>query len=230
MKKILFVLLFFSVTMQAGYIIHLGLYKNRPALQKMVDRIAKSELRSNVTIEKRGELHWAHSYTIEDMVSAKQALRHYRKVFNDAFISKVRIHPKNAQRDTTAIETQSASRKKDTENIEKHSLERRLRGNLFYVCLETADKALLAVAFDGKHVAYNTIIGDAPSLKERYDVRNDRLYTFNDSVDTDAVYETLDKVTKRYLLISYWHEEEKVNTLRYYYKLEDALAYIKREG
>jgi hypothetical protein len=226
-KKILFVLLFLSATIEAGYVIHLGLYKNRPALQKMVNRIAKTELRSNVTIEKRGSLHWAHSRTIEDNVSAKQALRHYRKVFKDAFMSKAKVKQKKAHASHPVITDQTRSRNTHVIGTKKRSLETQLTGNVFYVSLETAERELLIVAFDGKHVEYNPIMGDIPSFKERYDVIDDRLYTFKEKASGDSVYSTLEKVKKKYLLISSWHQKEKVNTFRYYYELEDALAYVR---
>lgn len=227
MRKILFVLLFFSVTIEAGYVIHLGLYKNRPALQKMVNRIAKTELRSNVIIEKRGSLHWAHSRTIEDKVSAKQALRHYRKVFNDAFMTKAKVKQKKAHASHPLITDQTGSGNMHVTATKKCSLETQLTGNVFYVSLEAAERELVIVAFDGKYVEYNPIVGNIPSFKERYHVIDDRLYTFKEKASGDSVYSKLEKVKKKYLLISSWHQKEKVNTFRYYYELEDALAYVR---
>ncbi|MDM5272350.1 hypothetical protein PGH07_09160 [Sulfurovum sp. zt1-1] len=229
-RKILFVLLFFSTTMQAGYVIQLGLYKNRLMLQKMVDRIAQTKLKSNVTIEKLGELHWAHSQPIEDKVSAQRALLHYRKVFKDAFIKEVsaKQNQKKEQTNIPVVLDQMVSKKGHAKRAKKRSLETLLNGNVFYVCFEAADKELVIVAFDGDYIEYNTIIGDIPSFKERYNVINNRLYTFKEKVSQHSVYSTLEEVKEKYLLISSWHKNEKVNSIRYYYKLEDALAYVKR--
>lgn len=256
MKKILFLLLFLSVTMQAGYVIQLGLYKNRQALEEMVDHIAKSKLRSNVIIEKRGDLHWAHSRTIEDKATAQQSLLQYRKVFKDAFIkeiptTKVKPRPISKEKQKSKIVNTAVSHTSHAINAKKEvlkqseavpsklteqnhetskkklSLEKRLKGNVFYVCVEAAKTELLIVAFDENHVEYNTVIGDIPSFKEQYAVINDRLYVFKDKASKNSVYSTLEEVKGKYLLISNWNQNEKVNTLRYYYNLEDALAYVQ---
>ena len=250
LRNISFFMVLLSMSTQilnADYMIQLGLYKNRTILDKMVSRISDAELRSEVIIEMRGELYWAHSKVINNETLMKQRLSDYRKVFKDAFSKEVpsmqpevkdvkqidplefvqKIVPRQVEKPKTAEVTKVEVLQSDAETSKKLSFEERLKGNTFYVCFESQNKQIVKTEFDGQEVNYIPIVGDMASYTARYDVVFDRLYVFEDKISTRSVYVTLDEVKEKYLLLSNWHNRKKVNMIRYYYDLQDAMTYMQ---
>lgn len=277
LRNISFIIIFTglsTIVLQAEYVIQLGLYKNRAILEKMVDRISDPKLRSEVIIEKRGEMHWAHSPVIKDKLTMNHTLLGYRKVFKDAFFKEVPIiddkqhemkaidSVKSAQKEVpqkmvatkaeeidplafvqklvpqkieeTKIPNKSDEEKaeevkNDSKSLKRLSFEERLKGNVFFVCFETKDKQVVKTEFDGHNVSYTPVVGEMEPFNAQYDVVLDRIYIFKDKISTRSIYSTLDEVKEKYLLISSWHNRKKVNTIRYYYDLQDAMAYVKAD-
>jgi hypothetical protein len=59
-----------------------------------------------------------------------------------------------------------------------------------------------------------------------YIVDNRRLYMFADTFSENGAYSKLEAKEKKYLLVSSWSNGKKLNTLRYYYHLNDAKRYL----
>lgn len=62
-----------------------------------------------------------------------------------------------------------------------------------------------------------------------YIIENRRLYMFANSFTKDGAYSILDKHRKKYFLVSSWINGKKLNTLRYYFNLNDAKEYLDLE-
>jgi hypothetical protein len=62
-----------------------------------------------------------------------------------------------------------------------------------------------------------------------YLVENKRLYMFANTFTKEGAYSILDKKRKSHFLVSSWVNGKKLNTLRYYYELNDAKEYLGLE-
>jgi hypothetical protein len=85
---------------------------------------------------------------------------------------------------------------------------------------------LIKVSFGADTVTYQPILGEMKMSQANYLVENNRLYMFVDSFSNDGAYSTLDAHKKRYFEVSSWMGKKKLNTLRYYYQLNDAKKYL----
>lgn len=110
------------------------------------------------------------------------------------------------------------------------SLYDRFRQKTLYLCAYGAEvglpNVLIHVAFFDSEVIYTPIMGAVSSKKEKYTIDDNKLYiTQKDRFDTE-VYNTLQSITSEYYLISTWIGKSKVSTIRYYFDLDKAEAYL----
>jgi hypothetical protein len=85
---------------------------------------------------------------------------------------------------------------------------------------------LIHVAFFDKEVIYTPIIGEISSRREIYTIDKSKLHISQQGLFDSEIYNTLDSITSEYYLISSWVGKTKVNTIRYYFDLEKAEAYV----
>jgi hypothetical protein len=69
-------------------------------------------------------------------------------------------------------------------------------------------------------------MGDISPRREIYTIDKNKLYISQQGLFDSEISNTLDSVTSDYYLISTWVGKNKVNTIRYYYDLEKAEAYV----
>ncbi len=122
----------------------------------------------------------------------------------------------------------ASTTKKEPKNS-KNFTKQMLSGHHYYMTYK-ADKGgtnlLIKVSFGADSVTYQPVLGDMQMTQAHYLVENNRLYMFADSFSSDGAYSTLDKHRKNYFLVSSWMGKKKLNTLRYYYRLNDAKKYL----
>ena len=68
--------------------------------------------------------------------------------------------------------------------------------------------------------------GDMQMTQANYLIEDNKLYMFADSFTKDGAYSTLDEHRDNHFLVSSWVNGKKLNTLRYYYHLNDAQKYL----
>ena len=106
----------------------------------------------------------------------------------------------------------------------------RFHQKTLYLCAYGAEpwmpNVLIHVAFFDKEVIYTPIIGDISSRREVYTIDKNKLYISQQGLFDSEISHTLDSVTQDYYLISSWVGKTKVTTIRYYFDLEKAEAYI----
>ena len=85
---------------------------------------------------------------------------------------------------------------------------------------------LIKVSFKNDEVTYQPIIGDMKMTKANYLVDGDRLYMFTDVFTRDGAFSKLEENRDDHIVVSSWVNGKKLNTLRYYYKLNDAKEYL----
>ncbi len=219
-----------------SYVVRLAVYKNPDSLQKELNKLSPA-LRKTIEIQKRGEDHVACSIQTEDKKMLQKLLPSYKIVFHDAFISTYqatetistevkeslpRIMPKT---DTVAYSRKIIDpTKKDT------SLLDRFKQKTLYLCAygeeEWSPNVLMHVAFFDKEVIYTPIMGEVSGKRAEYKIENDKLYIFQEGLFDSESYSTLESVTEHYYLISTWVGKSKINTIRYYFDLDNAEAYV----
>jgi hypothetical protein len=104
-----------------------------------------------------------------------------------------------------------------------------LSGNHYYLAYrdtEESNNLLVKVKFENHKVTYQPIIGDMQLADANYIVDNHRLYMYADSFSLNGAYSKIEEPHKKYILVSSWSGGKKLNTLRYYYHLDDAKHYL----
>jgi len=104
-----------------------------------------------------------------------------------------------------------------------------LGGKNFYLTYRSSGEnpnLLIKVTFENHKVTYQPIIGDMEMTTANYMVYQNKLYMFADEFNKHGAYSTLDEKHRNYFNVSSWNNGTKINTLRYYYRLNDAKAYL----
>ena len=104
-----------------------------------------------------------------------------------------------------------------------------LSGQYYYLAYKASSKnpnLLIKVSFSSDEVTYQPIIGDMKMTKANYLVDNNRLYMFTNAFTREGAYSKLEEHRANHFLVSSWANGKKLNTLRYYYKMNDAKKYL----
>lgn len=104
-----------------------------------------------------------------------------------------------------------------------------LSGKHYYLAYKSTNESpnlLIKVSFANHQVTYQPILGDMQMTKANYMIDNHRLYMFAESFTKNGAFSTLDEHREGHFLVSSWVNSKKLNTLRYYYRLNDAKEYL----
>ena len=104
-----------------------------------------------------------------------------------------------------------------------------LSGQHYYLAYketESNPNLLIKVTFGNHQVTYQPVIGEMKMTKANYVTEDNRLYMFADTFTKNGTYSKLDEHRENHFLVSSWAKGKKLNTLRYYYKLNDAKEYL----
>ena len=105
-----------------------------------------------------------------------------------------------------------------------------LSGQHYYLAYKKSDSnpnLLIKVSFGNHEVTYQPVIGDMEMTKASYVTEGDRLYMFANSFTRNGSFSKLDEHRSDHFLVSSWANGKKLNTLRYYYKMNDAKEYLE---
>ncbi|CAA6801901.1 MAG: Unknown protein [uncultured Sulfurovum sp.] len=139
---------------------------------------------------------------------------------------------------TPVIVTQKVVRKQPEENDVfsnvqpkkyKNFSKQMLSGQHYYLAYkktESNDDLLIKVTFGNHQVTYQPVIGEMKMTKANYMTEGDRLYMFTDAFTRNGSFSKLDEHRDKHFLVSSWANGKKLNTLRYYYKMNDAKEYL----
>ena len=111
----------------------------------------------------------------------------------------------------------------------KHFSKQMLSGKSYYLAYKKTKvnpALLIKVTFENHQVSYQPVIGDMKMTKANYLVENHKLYMFADTFTPNGTFSTLDEHHDEYFIVSSWVDGKKLNTLRYYYRLNDAKRYL----
>jgi len=124
------------------------------------------------------------------------------------------------------------SKKVKTQKQYDYFTKRMLSGKHYYLAYKSTKESpnlLIKVSFKNHVVTYQPIIGDMKMTEANYLIENKRLYMFANSFTKDGSYSKLEEHRKNHFLVSSWINGKKLNTLRYYYDLNDAKEYLNLE-
>lgn len=88
-------ILFYTTTLFGAYDVKLGVYKNVKNVHANIAKIKNTKYRKSIIIDKKRNKYYVHAI-IESNKEARNALRAYRRIFKDAFISKRQVRVKKA--------------------------------------------------------------------------------------------------------------------------------------
>ena len=128
-----------------------------------------------------------------------------------------------------ALLTTPTLKQVETQKQYKYFTKRMLSGKHYYLAYKATKDSpnlLIKVSFQNHIVIYQPIIGDMKMTKANYLIENKRLYMFANNFTKDGAYSKLDERRKNHFLVSSWINGKKLNTLRYYYDLNDAKEYL----
>ncbi len=111
----------------------------------------------------------------------------------------------------------------------KYFTKRMLSGRHYYLTYKSKDKSqnlLVKVSFYNHKVLYQPLVGNMNLNEANYLVYHKKLYMFADNFSKDGAFSKIEKNRKKYILVSSWYNGKKLNTLRYYYNLNDAKKYL----
>jgi len=117
----------------------------------------------------------------------------------------------------------------------KYFNKRMLSGHHYYLAYKSTKNSphlLVKVTFYNHDVIYEPIIGNMNMNSAKYIVKNKKLYMFADTFSKNGAFSKIEGNKKDYILVSSWYNGKKLNTLRYYYSINDAKKYLgeKRSG
>jgi hypothetical protein len=118
-------------------------------------------------------------------------------------------------------------------NNNKSFNKKMISGKRYYLAYRSTDdnpNLLVKVNFGNHTVVYQPMMGDMDMREAKYLVENGKLYMFVDSFSEEGAYSKIDGYKKGYILVSSWSNGKKLNTLRYYYHLNDARSYLGVKG
>ena len=128
--------------------------------------------------------------------------------------------------------TTPTSQPVETQKQYKYFTKKMLSGKHYYLAYKATKDSpnlLIKVSFQNHIVTYQPIIGNMKMTKANYLIENKRLYMFANSFTKDGAYSKLEEHHKNHFLVSSWVNGKKLNTLRYYYNLNDAKEYLHME-
>jgi len=228
---VIFTIIMYTSMLFGAYDVKIGVYKNAKNLHAKILQIKNTTYRKYVVVDKRGKFHYAHA-VLSTNKKAHQALRIYKRVFPDAFISKEQITLKKRRIKKTQKKVLNANNKKQikkilktTKHIDATTL---LNNKTFYLCYDKAPKAfksrVVKMVFSKDSIEYMPLDNKDSHLNIDYVFREDTIIL--NLLDMNVTHK-IDAVKKGYLVASNQDNNVTIYTLRYYFDKENALNFIK---
>jgi len=248
-KMLLLSIVIFSISEGSEFVIKLASYANKGNLVKQV-ALLDAAVKDDVYIIQKKNLYKLFSKPSPSRSHAMMKLPLFRKIFQDAYITAVTYKNRQSEATSTYVNTVKESntslestsdnapyiKKYDglltpvMQNGHKESLVHMLSGKTFYLCPHTInsnkEKFLIEAVFDKDSMSYNTLVGNIPSVKMHYAIKNEKLYFVLNNMINPSQYSKLEKVFFEYYVISKWSRGRKMDQMRYYGKKEDAKSYL----
>jgi hypothetical protein len=216
------------------YNAELTIATNKKALIKKLNNLSPS-LRKTITVKKINNRYKVETLSTTNKKLLTTLLPTYKKFFPDASIHKVSSSKnikKRPKQKTKSLQDNSITQKpKSNTASELSPLHKALQDKTFYLCPQFRTKKdkkfLIKVEFKKTTVTYTPILGKIPPMTALYKVEDDKLFLYQKGLFNPKVFSLLETTYFKYHLISSWADERKIKSLRYYFNLNDAEAYLQ---
>ncbi len=225
-KQILFLTLFLAASNLFGaYEVKIAVYKNHHFLKAMIAQVKEPEYRKNIVIQKEAQSYYVTSPVYETKGEARKALHTYKKVFKDAFIQEdIKQKPP-----TPASSEAVITEKKERQTEKRCSAEELLANKTVYLCYEngstSSQKRIIQMDFEEEYMEYLPLKSTYDPLKITYTFKDDTVVLPMSGLE--FVHKIYKKEDKFLHVKSFTDGKESSYTLRYYFKKEDALEFLK---
>jgi len=224
--KILFLTVLLAASNLFGaYEVKIAKYTNHNFLMAMIKKVKEPEYRKNIVIQKKDQSYYVTSPLYETKGEARKALSAYKKVFKDAFIQDVikQKLPTQASNEAVMIE------KKEPQTEKRCSAEELLANKTVYLCYEnastSAQKRIVQMDFGEEYMEYLPLKSTYRPLKISYTFKDDTVVLPMSGLEfVHKIYKKEDNFLQ---VKSFTDGKESSRNLRYYFKKEDALEFLK---
>ena len=243
MMRILLIFAIFGIHMLFGaYDIKLGVFANVKNLRANIVKVRPVVFRHKIIVQKKNKLYYTHAIIPGSGVQAAKALKSYKRIFPDAFISgEVKEH----HRKRKVVKKRRAVKKvKETDKTENYpilkateispkekllAIDSLLEGKTIYLCYADGpshlDNRIVAMTFNGKTITY-TPLEKKSTVEIPYTIEKNKVLL--DVADTQMIHKVIEN-RKTYLDVESYIGTKKMHHLRYYFIVKDAIAYLKHK-
>ena len=220
---VLLVIFFYTTTLFGAYDVKIGVYKNAKNLRANIAKIKSTKYRKSIVIEKKNRLYYAHAI-LPSSKDARNALHAYKRVFDDAFISKKQVQTKVIIK---RVFPKVAKKIKTQKKIQIINAKELLIDKTIYVCYEKSDdvnKRVVKMHFEKEHIVYTSLINKNKPLKIKYTFNKENIIL---SLSGLEVRHKVYKKDENILYLTSFIEGKKISKLRYFFEKKDAMNFLK---
>jgi len=220
---VLLVIFFYTTTLFGAYDVKIGVYKNAKNLRANIAKIKSTKYRKSIVIEKKNRLYYAHAI-LPSSKDARNALHAYKRVFDDAFISKKQVQTKVIIK---RVFPKVAKKIKTQKKIQIINAKELLIDKTIYVCYEKSDdvnKRVVKMHFEKEYIVYTSLINKNKPLKIKYTFNKENIIL---SLSGLEVRHKVYKKDENILYLTSFIEGKKISKLRYFFEKKDAMNFLK---
>ena len=241
MKKLLVLLIifFYTSTLFGAYDVKLGVYKNAKNLRINIAKIKNSKYKKQIIIEKRGRLHYLHA-VVDSNKEARNALRAYKRVFKDAFISKQQVASRKKVKKVPSVvaklekpmvkaEITPKVKQEEPKSIVLIDAKALLADKTIYLCYENGPKHLqdrvVKMIFEKDYVTYNPLKKMSTPVKMPYTFTENNL-----TLELSGMNITHNLYNKdaQFIQAKSVIDGLVINKLRYYFDEAAAISFVSK--
>ena len=241
--RILLIFTIFGIHILFGaYDIKLGVFANVKNLRANITKVRPVVFRHKIIVQKKNKLYYTHAIISGSGVQAAKALKSYKRIFPDAFISgEVKEHhPKRkvvkkrraVKKVKETDKTESSPTLNAVKTPEKKALldaRSLLQGKTVYLCYtdgpSQVGKRIVAMTFNDKTITY-TPLEKKSTVEIPYTIEKNKVLLH--VADTQMIHKVIGN-SKTYLDIESYIGTKKMHHLRYYFIVKDAIEYLKKK-
>ena len=229
MKAVVIFAIFGIHMLFGAYDIKLGVFANVKNLHANIAKVRPVIFRDKIIVQKKNKLYYTHAVISGSGVEAAKALKSYRRIFPDAFISgKVKEYHKKIRvtKKTKVIKKSKVIKKEKKALLDVGSL---LQEKKIYLCYadgpSPVDQRIVAMTFNDKTITY-TPLEKKSTVEIPYSIEKNRILLH--VADTQMIHKVIEN-KKTYLEVESYIDTKKMHHLRYYFILKDAIEYLKKK-
>jgi len=234
-KKVFVALVFiYASTLFGAYEIKLGVYKNTKNLQLNIEKIKSTKYKKYISIRRKNNLNYVHAIIDGNKKEAERALKIYKTIFKDAFIShrKVvqikKVQKKVSLKASSIVSLTTPPQIPEIVKVKHFNAQKLLKNKTIYLCYETdvthSQKRIMEMKFSEGTLKYRSLLHDFTPIDVVYHFDNESIYLEISGIDFKH---RIDDVNENSLYLTSFINGKKAHRLRYYFTLKDAKKYMR---